>query len=224
MAETLCNTYIYILNEMVDTIQGLTSESDIERLYKSIEAFITENKGDIDNTHLKSILKRLGEKITAYASLQMGTKMTVLDKFLKFIMRLKKIYGACVEGAKGSLILTVTFSSKEGYDFYKKDLEKGIIGQQILQLILCPPFLASFDLRAEDLIVYMNDQELTKDSGKLQNTSKDLKLKKNKINDNFTFVFSYYLIIAKHKVCILNDATTFQSLKCFFLQINIGRN
>lgn len=197
-AETLCNIIICILNEMVDAIQGLTSESDIERLYKSIEAFITENKGDIDNTHLKSILKRLGEKITAYANLQMGTKMTVLDKYLKFIMRLKKIYGACVESSQGSLILTVTFSSKEGYDCYKKDLEKGIIGQQILQLILFPPFLASFDLKAEDLIVYLNDQELSKGSGKLQNTSKNLK-QKNKINNNFTFVFSHYLIIFKHK-------------------------
>lgn len=172
-AETLCNIIICILNEMVDAIQGLTSESDIERLYKSIEAFITENKGDIDNTHLKSILKRLGEKITAYANLQMGTKMTVLDKYLKFIMRLKKNYGACVESSQGSLILTVTFSSKEGYDCYKKDLEKGIIGQQILQLILFPPFLASFDLKAEDLIVYLNDQELSKGSGdkSIYNTS-----------------------------------------------------
>lgn len=58
----------------------------------------------------------------------MGIKMIVLDKFLKFIMRLKKIYGVCVEGVKGSLILIVIFFFKEGYDFYKKDLEKGIIG------------------------------------------------------------------------------------------------
>lgn len=173
--ETLCNAYINTLNEMVDAIQGLTSESDIEKLYKSIEAFITENKEDIDNKHLKSILEKLQEKIKAYANVQVQTKITILDKFLKFIMRLKKNYGACVEGSKGSLILTVTFSSKEGYDLYKKDLEKGIIGQQILQLILYPPFLASFDLKAEDLIVYMNDQELTKGTGKLQNSSKDLK-------------------------------------------------
>lgn len=172
MVEALCNTYIYILNEMVDAIQGLTSESDIEKLYKSIEDFITENKEDIDNIHLKSILEKLSGKITEYASLEVGKKMTILDKFLKFIMRLKQIYGACVEGSNGSLILTVTFSSKEGYDLYKKDLDKGVIGQQILQLILYPPFLASFDLKAEDLIVYMNDQELTKGTGKLKTLPK----------------------------------------------------
>lgn len=44
-------------------------EFDIERFYKLIEVFIIENKGDIDNIYLKSILKRFGEKIIVYVSL-----------------------------------------------------------------------------------------------------------------------------------------------------------
>lgn len=81
---------------------------------------------------------------------------------------MKKNYGACVESSKGSLILTVTFSSRKCYDIYKKDLEKGKIGQQILQLILYPPFLASFHLQADDLVVCMNGQKLTHSIGKLK--------------------------------------------------------
>lgn len=71
-----------------------------------------------------------------------------------------------MESSKGSLILTVTFSSQKGYDLYKKDLEKGIIGRQILELIFYPPYLASFDLKAEDLVVCLNGQKLTQDSGR----------------------------------------------------------
>lgn len=165
--ETFSDICIRILNEMIDTIHELTSESEIEQLYESVEDFITENR-DIDNRHLENILKGLEEKIKAYAKLQDGQKMKILARFLKFSLGMKKNYGACVESSKGSLILTVTFSSRKCYDIYKKDLEKGKIGQQILQLILYPPFLASFHLQADDLVVCINGQKLTHSIGKLK--------------------------------------------------------
>lgn len=152
---------------MIDTIHELTSESEIEQLYESVEDFIRENR-DIENRHLENMLKGLEEKIKTYAKLQDGQKMKILARFFKFSLGMKKNYGACVESSKGSLILTVTFSSTKCYDFYKKDLEKGKIGQQILQLILYPPFLASFHLRADDLVVCMNGQKLTHTIGKLK--------------------------------------------------------
>lgn len=165
--ETFSDICIRILNEMIDTIHELTSESEIEQLYESVEDFIRENR-DIENRHLENMLKGLEEKIKTYAKLQDGQKMKILARFFKFSLGMKKNYGACVESSKGSLILTVTFSSTKCYDFYKKDLEKGKIGQQILQLILYPPFLASFHLRAEDLVVCMNGQKLTHTIGKLK--------------------------------------------------------
>lgn len=170
--ETFSDICIRILNEMIDTIHELTSESEIEQLYESVEDFITENR-DIDNRHLENILKGLEEKIKAYAKLQDGEKMKILAKFLKFSLGLKKKYGACVESSKGSLILTVTFSSTKCYDLYKKDLEKGHIGQQILHMILYPPYLASFDLQADDLILRMNGEDLTLKSGKSNDSFKD---------------------------------------------------
>lgn len=165
IVETFSDMSIRILNEMVDAINGLTSESEIEQLYGSLEEFIKENK-DIENNDLENLLKGLEEKIKTYANLQDGKKIKILARFLKFSLRMKKNYGACVESSKGSLILTFTFSSQKGYELYKKDLERGIIGQQILQLILYPPYLASFYLKAEDLVVCMNGQELTKEIGK----------------------------------------------------------
>uniref|UniRef100_A0A8W8ISR0 Uncharacterized protein n=1 Tax=Magallana gigas TaxID=29159 RepID=A0A8W8ISR0_MAGGI len=57
-----------------------------------------------------------------------------------------------------------TTTSTEFYSHYKKDLDRGIIGEEILQIILYPPYLASFDFTAENLIVCLNDQELTEDN------------------------------------------------------------
>lgn len=165
--ETFSDICIRILNEMIDTIHELTSESEIEQLYESVEDFIRDNR-DIENRHLENMLKGLEEKIKTYAKLQDGQKMKILARFFKFSLGMKKNYGACVESSNGSLILTVTFSSTKCYDLYKKDSEKGKIGQQILQLILYPPFLASFHLQADDLVVYMNGQKLTHTIGKLK--------------------------------------------------------
>lgn len=153
---------------MVDTIQKQTTESEIEQLYEAIDNFIQNNKEEIENCHLKFLLEGLEEKITKYADLKKKDKMKILARFLRFSVGIKKNYGACVESSKGSLILSVTFSSQKGYDLYKQDLEKGIIKEQIRQLFLYSPYLASFGLRAVDLIICLNGQELTQESGKYQ--------------------------------------------------------
>lgn len=49
-------------------------------------------------------------------------------RFFRFNLDMKKMYGVSVESSKGSLILIFIFFLKKGYDFYKKDLERGIIG------------------------------------------------------------------------------------------------
>lgn len=157
---------MHILNEMVDKINGMTSESQIEQLYETLNNFIMENREEIENIHLQNVLQGLKEKISKYASLQEEKGIQILARFMKFALEIKKTYNAIVESSKGSLILTFTFSSKKGYDLYKEDLERGIIGQKILQLVLYPPYLASFDLQAEDLVVCLNGQKLTQDSGK----------------------------------------------------------
>lgn len=165
-SETLCDISIRILNEMVDTIQKQTTESEIEQLYEAIDTFIQNNKEEIENCHLQIMLQGLEAKITKYANLKENDKMKILARFLRFSVGIKKTYGACVESSKGSLILSVTFSSQKGYDLYKKDLQNGIIKEQIRQLILYSPYLASFCLKAVDLVVRMNGQELTQESGK----------------------------------------------------------
>lgn len=164
-AEAFSDMCIRALNIAVETINELTSESEIEQIYKSVEHFFKEDKEDIENKNLEDMLQRLEEKIIQYAKLQKGNTTKIMLRFFWFNLDMKKMYGASVESSKGSLILTLTFSSKKGYDLYKKDLERGIIGQKILQLILYPPYLASFDLQAEDLVVFLNGQELTQDSG-----------------------------------------------------------
>lgn len=77
-------------------------------------------------------------------------------RFLKFIIGIKKNYDVNVKSLKGSLILIVIFFIKNGYDFYKKDLKRGIIGKNILEMILYFFYLFSFDLKVEDLVLCLN--------------------------------------------------------------------
>lgn len=151
---------------MVDAIHKLSSESEVEQLYESIEGYIWSNKEDTENNNLQDLFQELDKKIRRYARLQQGNRFKILARFLKFITGIKKNYDANVKSSKGSLILTVTFSTKNGYDLYKKDLKRGKIGENILEMILYPPYLFSFDLKAEDLVLCLNGQELAQNSGK----------------------------------------------------------
>lgn len=161
-AEAFSDMCIRVLNIVVETINELTSESEIEQIYKSVENFFRDGKENVENKNLEDMLQRLQEKIIQYANLQKGNTTKILLRCFQFNLDMKKMYDASVESSKGSLILTFTFSSKKGYDLYKNDLERGVIGQKILQLVLYPPYLASFDLQAEDLVVFLNGQKLNK--------------------------------------------------------------
>ena len=97
--------------------------------------------------------------------------MNILAKFYKFNREIARKYGAIVESSKGSLLLLLTFSSKRGYDLYKKDLKSGKIGKEILQLFLYSTLLDSFYLKAEDLVVHLNGRVLTHETGKKNSES-----------------------------------------------------
>ena len=164
--EILTDILILILNEMVGAVHGMTSESDINQIYESIEKFIQDNKEEPDNLHLNNLLKKLNETITSYAKLRGENQIKILANFYKFSLRMKREYGARVECSRSSILLLVTFSSLKGFNLYKKDLENGRIEEQILELFLNPPFLASFGLKADELIISLNGNLLTQHTGK----------------------------------------------------------
>ena len=164
--ETLSDTSIPMLNEMVGAIDEMTSESEIDELYKLLEDFIQANKEEIENVKLLNLFTKLGEKITLYANLQKESRMRIRARFVRFNIMLKKKYGAHVDYSKSSILLLVTFSSKLGYDLYKKDVENGRIGEQILEVFLYPPFLESFGLKADDIEISLNGRLLTRHKGK----------------------------------------------------------
>ena len=169
--ETLIDISISSLNEMINSIHQLTSESEIDQLYESVVQFIQANKEEIENISLKNLLVNLQEKIASYAKLHEVNKIKILAKFIEFSVKLRRDFGAIVESSKGSLLLLLTFSSKRGYDLYKKDLKSGKIGKEILQLFLYPPLLNSFYLKAEDLVVHLNGRVLTHETGKKNSES-----------------------------------------------------
>ena len=123
IVETLIDTSISILNEMLDAVNEVTSEADINQIYGSIAEFIQDNKEEPETLLLQNLFKKLKEKITSYAKLQGHNRIKILANFHKFSLTMKRGYAACVESSKSSILFLVTFSSKEGHDLYKKDLE-----------------------------------------------------------------------------------------------------
>ena len=167
VVETLIDTSIAILNEMMDAVNEVTTEEDIDQIYESIAEFIQDNKEEPEILLLQNLFKKLKEKITSYAKLQGRNRIKILANFHKFSLTMKRGYKACVECSKSSILFLMTFSSKEGRDLYKKDLESGRIGEQILELFLYPPFLESFGLKAGDVDISLNGSLLTQHEGKI---------------------------------------------------------
>ena len=151
---------------MINVVNKLTTESEISELYELIEVFIQDNKEEIENEELEDLLTKLREKITVYANLQKENQMQILARFFRFNIMLKKKYEARVKCSKSSILLFVTFSTRIGYDLYKKDLENGRIAEHIMELFLYPPFLDSFGLKADDIEISLNDRLLTRNNGK----------------------------------------------------------
>ena len=166
IVETLIDMSILGFNEMVDAVNELTSEEDVNRIYDLIAEFMQDNKEEPENRHLQNLLIKLNKKITSFAELKGPNQIKILANHTRFNLRMRREYGAQVEYSKSSILLSMTFSSKGGYDLYKKDLENGRIGEQILELFLYPPFLESFGLKADDIDISLNGRLLTQPKGK----------------------------------------------------------
>ena len=165
----LTHGWISVLNVTVAAINDMTSESDIHEIYEAILQLIRDIKEEPENLILQDLMQKLHEKICWYAKQKdCGVnQIRILLKFAKFYSNFVKEYEILtVKCLEGSILLLVTFSSRKGYDFYKKDLENGRIGEQILELFLYPPFLESFGLKADDNEISLNGTLLTRHKGK----------------------------------------------------------
>ena len=151
---------------MINVVNKMTTESEIIELDELIEVFIKDDKEEIENKELEDLLTKLREKITVYANLQEENQMQILARFFRFNIMLKKKYGARVKCSKSSILLFVTFSTRIGYDLYKKDLENGRIAEHIMELFLYHPFLESFGLKTDDIEISLNGILLTQHKGK----------------------------------------------------------
>jgi hypothetical protein len=153
LAEIFTETSISILNNMVDSINGWTSQSELDDLYESVDKFIQKNSEDLE-FEISPFYKKLTSKIERYAELKKNT-VQILARFFHFTMMLKEKYGAELVCKSGSLQLEFTFSSEEGFESYMKDFEKGDIEKVIHTVLLYPPYLANFDLHTEDLTLHL---------------------------------------------------------------------
>jgi hypothetical protein len=165
--KTFTDTTFFVLNFMKDYISEHTSESEIEYLFGLVEDFIRESAENIATQEFQQFYKELTEKMKNYAKQKYNT-MQIMARFGHFTLKLKKTYGVELRVSQGSLLLELMFFSERGYDLYMQDLERGEIGKQILSVLLYPPYLANFNLEVEDLMIYLNDTEITGKTSKSQ--------------------------------------------------------
>jgi hypothetical protein len=158
LAEALNDTSISILNCIVNSVNDCTSESELETVYESVEDVMHENwDGKPDLTTLP-LFKELEQKIKEHANVK-NNSIQILNRFLRFTLTLKNKYCAEFECRQGCIRLELTFSTEEGYELYMKDFESGEIEKQIHSVLLYPPYLANFDLHAEDLTIQLSDSK-----------------------------------------------------------------
>ena len=150
----------------MSAVNEMTPESDIDHIYESIAEFVQDNKNEPKDLPLQNLLRTLNDNIISYAELYGPNQIKLLANFYKFNLRIKKEYEAHIECSRGSILLLVIFSTKKGYELYKKDLENGRIGEPIMELFLYPPFLESFGLKADDIEISLNGSLLTQHKGK----------------------------------------------------------
>ena len=165
--ETLIDTSITILNEMVAAVHEMTSESDLQQIYESIIDFIRGIGEEPENLLLQNLLKKLMEKVLVCAKIQRTNQIRILANFLKFCLTMKIEYGAHVKYSRSSILLRVTCSSISSYELYKKNLKNGRIGEQLIELFLFPPFLDSFDLKEDDIEITLCGRLLTQRKGRI---------------------------------------------------------
>ena len=155
---------------MVDAVDEMISEADVNLIYESITEFIYDNKENQVDLLLQNLIETLTDKMEAYASLQGPNKTKILGKYLKHKSRMMNLYNVNLKYSESSILLLVIFYSRRGYDLYKRDLENGRIGEQIMELFLYPPLLGCFGLKADDIEISLNGCLLTQQKG-----TKDLK-------------------------------------------------
>ena len=161
----LIEILISALNNMVSAVQDWSPESEIDKLYKSVEKFIEEHDEETESPDFLDMMEKLSKKIESYAELQGPHHIDILAKFMDFISKLEKNYGSSIEFSESSILLHLTFSSRRGYERYQRDLQNGRIGKLIIDLILYPPVLESFSLKADDIEISLNGRELTQQTG-----------------------------------------------------------
>ena len=164
--ENLIDTSISILNEMATAVHVMTSKSDIQQIYDSIDDYIRENK-EPKNLPLQDLLKKFEENRNVHAENQKAKQRKILENFHKFCVRMLEQYNALVECSKSSIVFRVACASELKYVQYKKDLESGQIGEQLMELFLFPPFLESFYLKEDDIEITLNGRLLTQRHGKM---------------------------------------------------------
>ncbi|XP_062573211.1 uncharacterized protein LOC134235113, partial [Saccostrea cucullata] len=163
-ADILLKTTIDLLNHMVDCINEVTTEEELKEIFDTVENLLKEGSNEIIRDSIKPFFDKLSSKIKTYAN-QHVRKISILAKFTKFVIFLRTKYGADMKSYQSSLLPHLTFLSKEGYKLYERDLERGEIGKEILDLLLYPVYLACFDLKSHDLIISLNNQTIYDDVG-----------------------------------------------------------
>ncbi|XP_056008217.1 uncharacterized protein LOC125665478 isoform X3 [Ostrea edulis] len=146
------------LNSMIEAINKTSTEEDICDLQDSFEQYVQGVSCEDDKESTFHLLGKMKKKIHWFANIHPETQITVLKRFLNFLLELRRKYGVdSVHCKTGSVLLQLTFGTEVGYFRFLDDLKKGIVDQRLICIFVDLDLLSTVGLMREEISISITD-------------------------------------------------------------------
>ncbi|XP_062573834.1 reticulocyte-binding protein homolog 2a-like [Saccostrea cucullata] len=146
------------LNQMMDEINKKSTEEDISDIQSSFELYVDGITSDDEKESAMHLLERMKNFIPKYAGMNPEKKIAILNKFVTFISTLRKNYKLSdMYILYGSMLMSMTFATEDGYNHFIDDSKKGKVNQYLMVFFYDPDILSAVGLVKDDISVSITD-------------------------------------------------------------------
>ncbi|XP_056006636.1 uncharacterized protein LOC130050473 isoform X2 [Ostrea edulis] len=166
------------LNQLVEFINEDADEDDMCRLEDSIKEFLESSTGKKHVAFITQLLENIENKIKQNSQ-HRKIRMAITKRFLSLVLFFRTNYQATFEVDRGSLLFTFYFETRLGYDRFLEDMRKGVIQQELSNVVQYEPFLWIFKLKKDDVMIEVEEY--------IENGTDDKNIEKESISDDICF-------------------------------------
>ncbi|XP_056006737.1 uncharacterized protein LOC125664497 isoform X3 [Ostrea edulis] len=167
------------LNKLVELIDENADEEDMCQIEDGIKDFWKSSTGKKYVVFITQLLENLENKIKQNSQ-DKKIRIAITKRFLSLVLFIGKEYQATLEVDRGSLLFTFYFETRLGYDRFSEDMRKGVIQQELSDVVQYEPFLGIFKLKKDDVMVEVeectrNETDRTDENIEKKSKSKTIK-------------------------------------------------